>query len=79
VYADALYRRLPGLIDERLRTLTSRGWAARPVPLAPRAACAATRRALQCYASQLRALATPGRPGIADALAEETYWAVSRR
>jgi LmbE family N-acetylglucosaminyl deacetylase len=79
VYADALYRRLPGAVDERLRRLAARGWTVRTVRLVPHAASAVKRRAVRCYASQLRALATPGRLGIGDAFDEERYWAVSRR
>lgn len=72
-YADALYRRLPRLLAARLAALGRAG--IDPVPFAPRAAGDADRkaRAVRCYASQLRALATPGRPGIADTLAPETY------
>jgi LmbE family N-acetylglucosaminyl deacetylase len=74
-YADAIYRRYPdagmaerleelrrtGLLPTRLRTPVSR-------------ASAEKRRAAACYASQLRALGTPGRPGTADVFRAERYW-----
>jgi LmbE family N-acetylglucosaminyl deacetylase len=73
-YEDALYRRMPGLLQQRLARLalahvSATPWACR----APRAALA-KRRAVRCYASQLRGLGTPGRPGHADAYAPESYW-----
>jgi LmbE family N-acetylglucosaminyl deacetylase len=74
-YEDALYRRVPGALQARLAALARLRIELTPAPFAFRAA-AAKRRALRCYASQLRALATPGRPGHADALAPERYWQV---
>ena len=73
LYADALYRRIPGLVDERLRALEAAGVALEPLPPANGHA-AVKRRAVTCYRSQLRALEGPGRPGIADAFEPERYW-----
>jgi LmbE family N-acetylglucosaminyl deacetylase len=75
-YEDALYRRLPGLVQERLHSLTTRGWQASPVEL-PGGQLARKRRAIACYASQLRALASSQRLGHADAFARERYWALT--
>jgi len=71
-YEDALYRAIPGLVQGRLVGLEQGGVTATPAPAV--AASGAKRRALACYASQLRGLATPGRPGHADALATERLW-----
>jgi LmbE family N-acetylglucosaminyl deacetylase len=72
VYEDALYRRISGLVEQRCAELTRSG-----VKLAALAACPAPRekeRAVGCYASQLRGLASAGRPGYDDTLAAERYW-----
>jgi LmbE family N-acetylglucosaminyl deacetylase len=76
-YEDVMYRRIPGVLDDRLRALDRAGLDPAPVavPYAPRAA-ARKRRAVACYQSQLTALATPGRPGHADLAAPEGYWRV---
>lgn len=74
-YEDALYRRLDG---ERAAGLA----ALRPVFRAPRRLRFAEARgaggrkaaAVACYRSQLRALRTPGRPGLADLRRREAYW-----
>jgi LmbE family N-acetylglucosaminyl deacetylase len=76
VYEDALYRRLPRLAAARRRHLARAGLVLGPLPTGRRRASAAKRRAVACYASQLRALATPGRPGHRDAFAPERWWRV---
>ena len=73
-WADALYRPLPGLVDARLAALADGGVAALPWPGEAAAASSAKRRAVACYVSQLRALASPGRPGVEDAFAPELCW-----
>jgi LmbE family N-acetylglucosaminyl deacetylase len=71
-YEEPMYRHVPGALTERLASLETAGVGAEllgsvpPPPGKP--------RAMRHYASQLRALRTPGRPGIADALAPERYW-----
>jgi LmbE family N-acetylglucosaminyl deacetylase len=78
-YEDALYRRVPGLIDRAVARLRRAGLAPRRLRVAAEAG--AVRRktlAVRCYRSQLRALATPGRPGHDDAFADERFWQVSR-
>lgn len=76
-YEDALYRRLPSLLDEKVDALRRAGRSPRPFHLAEAPdAAARKRRAVACYRSQLKALATPGRPGHEDLAAEEGYWQV---
>jgi LmbE family N-acetylglucosaminyl deacetylase len=74
VYADALYRAYEGLLPGRLAALGQRGFRLVPQPGAARPASDLKRAAIAEYASQLRALHTPGRPGITDALAPEQLW-----
>ena len=71
-YEDALYRRISGAVEERLGELRAMGIKVAPFE-APRAA-PVKRRAMHCYASQLRGLSTPGRPGHADLDSPERYW-----
>ncbi|MFB3816820.1 MAG: PIG-L deacetylase family protein [Candidatus Methylomirabilales bacterium] len=73
VYADALYRAYDGLLPRRLAALREQGFQLAALPGA-RPASALKCAAMAEYASQLRALHTPGRPGIADALAPEQLW-----
>lgn len=78
-YEDALYRRVDDRLDRRLEQLRSRGWqsAYRTLPTDATAA-ALKQRAVRCYGSQLRGLATPGRPGHADLTCAEGYWRMTR-
>jgi LmbE family N-acetylglucosaminyl deacetylase len=73
-YEEPMYRRVPDALSARLRALSAAGIEAVPVDGVP--VTEGKRDAIACYASQLRALATPGRPGYADALARERYWAL---
>jgi LmbE family N-acetylglucosaminyl deacetylase len=78
VYEDALYRRIAGLLQRRLALLMDAGICATPVAF-DTAACVQTKRhAVACYASQLRALATAGRPGQHDLPTPERYWRLTR-
>jgi LmbE family N-acetylglucosaminyl deacetylase len=73
-YEDALYRNFPRLAQQRLQQLAHDGICATPWA-GPRSRNAdIKRRSVSHYASQLRGLATPGRPGHADLAAEERYW-----
>jgi LmbE family N-acetylglucosaminyl deacetylase len=80
-YEDALYRCIPRFLQERLRELSMSGIAATPTP--PQAervdGARLKRRAVQCYASQLRGLSSPGRPGHVDALSPERLWRLTRQ
>jgi LmbE family N-acetylglucosaminyl deacetylase len=76
-YEDALYRRIPDALEGRLAELEGERLRARKVawPDAPRAE-QRKRAAVNCYRSQLRALATPGRLGHRDAYEGEGYWSL---
>lgn len=77
MYEDALYRRQPGLLQQRLGALMNAGIQATPLPGGTRSAMALKRRAIACYRSQVRALSkTPD--GYADAFAPERYWRLER-
>jgi LmbE family N-acetylglucosaminyl deacetylase len=74
-YADAIYRRFPdaGLLD-RLEGMARASLAPIELAIPSREASPRKCRAVACYRSQLRALATPGRPGTADVFEGERYW-----
>jgi LmbE family N-acetylglucosaminyl deacetylase len=74
-YEEPMYRRVPGALSARLGVLHAAGIHA--APIAGPAAPDSKRRALACYASQLRALGRRGRAGHGDALAPERYWMLS--
>jgi LmbE family N-acetylglucosaminyl deacetylase len=76
-YADALYRSLGGLLARRRAELGRQGMVLRALAPGRAAPTPAKRRAIAEYASQLRALHTPGRLGVADALAPERAWRLS--
>jgi LmbE family N-acetylglucosaminyl deacetylase len=78
-YADAIYRRLPGLVADRLAHLRRDGVCATTWLRPSSKASLVKRRAIACYASQLRALTSPGRPGARDACAAERYWRLEER
>lgn len=74
-YEDRLYRRLPGICDEKIEHLRRIGLAPRQVRFSEVAAAPVRKsRAVAQYRSQLRALATPGRPGHQDVFGGEVYW-----
>lgn len=73
-YEEAMYRRIPDSVAERIAALYEAGIAAAPVETSATCGRAVKERAIACYTSQLRALAAPKKPGYADALAAERYW-----
>lgn len=74
-YEDALYRRIDGLAARAIDRLREGGFSPRPLGFAePPDAAARKQEAVACYRSQLRALATPGRPGRAGLEDREAYW-----
>jgi LmbE family N-acetylglucosaminyl deacetylase len=77
LYADALYRRLDGLLEARLAHLRVAGLTPVEVPQPPVRYIARKRRAVACYRSQLRALGGPGRPGYTDVFEPERYWSLA--
>jgi LmbE family N-acetylglucosaminyl deacetylase len=65
-YEDALYRGLPGLLQQRLMELAQAGWQATPARFGPNAGDAAAKaRAVARYASQLRAFGPHGHDDLA--------------
>nr|WP_284508415.1 PIG-L family deacetylase [Caballeronia sp. INML5] len=75
-YEDCLYRRMDGLVQQRLVELIGSGIEATPlldpIDAATLSRCIeAKQRAVQCYASQLKAF---GPHGYDDVLAPERFW-----
>ncbi|MBV7486116.1 PIG-L deacetylase family protein [Bordetella sp. BOR01] len=70
-YEEALYRRKPGLVQQRLATLQAERIQATPIQ-GPRYNGERKRRAVAAYASQLDALELT--PGQGDDAAPESYW-----
>lgn len=73
-YEDALYRTIPGLVQERLGALNEAQLRPTLDDVGADGFLTDKERAVERYPSQLRALATPGRLGHADAFAPERYW-----
>ncbi len=74
-YEDALYRRFPGQLDERISALEDLGLRLRREAFQGSSdALSMKQRAVACYRSQCRALTSGGRPGLDDAWAPEGYW-----
>lgn len=75
-YEDALYRGIPGRLQQRLADLAQSGVTATPAHLQISAANAAVKaEAVQAYASQLRAF---GSGGYADTVQPERCWRLER-
>lgn len=80
-YEDALYRRMNGLLQERLGDLASRGITATPVPSANASRVnehyrTMKRQAVEAYASQLKAF---GPNGYDDVYCNERFWKLESR
>src|SRR5436190_15448490 len=73
-YEDAFYRRLPRAVEERLAELAQSGITIGKITAVTPNSPALKTRAVLSYASQLRGLGTPGRPGQADLAEPERYW-----
>jgi hypothetical protein len=78
VYEDAIYRAIDDLRSRRLTELADRGLRLVPVDGRSSPAGERKRRAIDCYASQLRGLARVNPHAHADALRPERYWRVVR-
>jgi LmbE family N-acetylglucosaminyl deacetylase len=76
-YEDAMYRRLPGLVQKRMAALLARDVHATPLHLLFTRQLERKRSAVDCYASQLRALSAFGAPGYQDVFTAESYWRLS--
>jgi LmbE family N-acetylglucosaminyl deacetylase len=77
VYADAIYRNLPGAIGERVARLERAGYRLAPLDVPAHAASPRKREAIACYGSQLRALRQ--RSSLDDVYAPERYWTLERK
>lgn len=73
-YEDAIYRALPGLLQQRLAELAAGGISATPAPLQAHDADRLKPDAVAAYASQLRAL---GPERCADLARPERYWSLA--
>jgi LmbE family N-acetylglucosaminyl deacetylase len=76
VYEEAPSRRQPALVAERVATLRAAGLTVTECVANDRPASDVKRRALACYASQMRALSTLGNAAAAEAHRPERYWRV---
>lgn len=74
LYEDVNYRLIPGLTAHRLSEVRAQGWEVHDVSFPAYRHSGRKAAAVHAYASQLRALATKGRPGHVDAFAAERYW-----
>lgn len=74
-YEDVAYRRIPGLLEERIHELQEQGFPLRHfVFLGDNLSISLKQEAVACYRSQCRAMVSPGRLGLLDTLAPEGYW-----
>jgi LmbE family N-acetylglucosaminyl deacetylase len=76
-YEEAMYRKVPNLVAERVAALRQAGIGAKRAGKSPGCGHEAKERAIACYASQLRALAAPKKPGYEDAREAERYWSLA--
>ncbi|MCA1725310.1 MAG: PIG-L family deacetylase [Thermomicrobia bacterium] len=76
-YEEAMYRKIPNIVAERIATLHKEGIEATPAGISAACGHDMKRRAIACYASQLRALVAPKKPGHEDALGTERYWSLA--
>ncbi len=75
-YEEAMYRKIPNIVAERIVALHGEGIAPTPAGISSACGYEAKERAIACYASQLRALVAPKKPGHEDALGTERYWSL---
>lgn len=78
-YEEAMYRRIPDIVAERVAALHEAGIEAALAGTSSACGREQKQRAIAHYASQLRALAAPKKPGHEDALATERYWSLAPR
>jgi LmbE family N-acetylglucosaminyl deacetylase len=77
-YEDAIYRRVSGLIEDRIDRLRDAGFRLVAADLRVHDVPDVKRRAVACYGSQLRALSAPGFPGCDDVFEPERFWNLTR-
>lgn len=73
-YEEPMYRRVPHVLDDRLRALAHADIAADPAGLSSEGGAQEKRRAVSMYQSQVRALKAQWRHEYHDAFAPESYW-----
>lgn len=78
-YEEAMYRKIEGSVAERIAALHTAGIAAICAGESTGCQRGAKARAIACYASQLRALDAPKKPGYTDAFEGERYWRLAVR
>jgi LmbE family N-acetylglucosaminyl deacetylase len=78
VYEDAIYRAIGDLRSRRVKELADHGVRLVPIEGESSPAGESKRRAIECYTSQLRGLASVNPDAGADALRPERYWRVVR-
>jgi LmbE family N-acetylglucosaminyl deacetylase len=76
-YADAIYRRVPDLVDRRLAALRAAGLDLQALAALDAPASPEKHRAVACYRSQVRALERSWDGGVSDAFEPEQYWLVT--
>ena len=79
MYEEPSYRRVAGLLQRRLTDLQTQGACATPAHVGNAGsehAASIKRKAVHCYASQLRALERSVEGGYADVFAPERYWRI---
>jgi LmbE family N-acetylglucosaminyl deacetylase len=74
MYEEAHYRRIRGLLQQRLAELHRAGIDATPFIVSEKDTASLKREAVRCYASQLRALQSTVGDGYADAFSPERHW-----
>jgi len=75
-YADAIYRRVPELLSDRLDAVRRAGFELQAVAAPRQPASQEKRRAVARYRSQVRALERSWDGGVSDAFEPEQYWNV---
>ena len=76
-YADAIYRQVSSVADDRIEQLQRYGFALHRVDDdLSHPASGAKRRAIACYASQIKGLEQAWPDGVSDAFRPEQYWRV---
>jgi LmbE family N-acetylglucosaminyl deacetylase len=78
MYEDALYRRIPSLLQKRLAELLEAGIDATPMPIDDKDVKHLKHQAVHCYTSQLQALSRTVAEGHADAFASGRCWQLTQ-
>jgi LmbE family N-acetylglucosaminyl deacetylase len=74
MYEDAIYRRIPGALQQRLTALMHADIEVTPLEISSTESAHIKKQAVHCYSSQLQALSRTVQNGVADAFALERYW-----